>query len=124
MRVLVVEDNQVNLALLAEIIESLGHECLRATTAEKGIEVARTQMPDLVFMDIKLPGMDGIEATKVLKTDPKTRAVPVVMVTAQAMKDERDRAIEAGADGYITKPYRYDTIRQELERWQRRHQGS
>jgi two-component system cell cycle response regulator DivK len=106
-RVLVVEDNAANLTLATFLLESVGHSVLSATDAESGLTVARKEQPDLVLMDIQLPGMDGLEATVLLKQDEATRAIPVIALTALAMKGDEERIRAAGCDGYIAKPMRY-----------------
>lgn len=105
--VLVVEDNPANMTLAAFLLESVGHVVLRATDAEAGLALARTGQPDLILMDIQLPGMDGLEATALLKGDESTRAIPVIALTALAMKGDEARIRAAGCDGYIAKPMRY-----------------
>lgn len=103
-RILVVEDNPDNMTLTAMLLESAGHTVLRAVDAEAGLTLARTERPDLILMDIQLPGMDGLAATAILKQAPGTRAVPVIALTALAMKGEEERIRAAGCDGYIAKP--------------------
>lgn len=103
-RILVVEDNPDNMSLTAMLLESVGHVVLPAIDAEAGLALARTESPDLILMDIQLPGMDGLAATVILKQDPLTRAVPVVALTALAMKGDEERIRAAGCDGYIAKP--------------------
>jgi two-component system cell cycle response regulator DivK len=106
-RVLVVEDNPANLTLATFLLESAGHAVLSAKDAETGLTVARDEQPDLVLMDIQLPGMDGLQATALLKGDDATRAIPVIALTALAMKGDEERIRAAGCDGYIAKPMRY-----------------
>jgi two-component system cell cycle response regulator DivK len=106
-KILVVEDNATNLRLSTFLLESEGHVVLSAVDAEHGVTMAREEQPDLVLMDIQLPGMDGLEATKLLKADPLTRAIPVVALTALAMKGDEERIRSAGCDGYIAKPVAY-----------------
>jgi two-component system cell cycle response regulator DivK len=106
-RVLVVEDNPANMRLATFLLESAGHVVLAATNAEIGLKVAREEQPDLVLMDIQLPGMDGLQATAVLKGDAATRAIPVIALTALAMKGDEERIRAAGCDGYIAKPLAY-----------------
>lgn len=103
-RVLIVEDNPLNLELAQDLLEVKGFEVLAATSAEDGLNIARKEGPDLVLMDIGLPGMDGLEAIKRLKADPATRELPIVCLTAHAMEGDRDMALRVGAEGYITKP--------------------
>jgi two-component system cell cycle response regulator DivK len=105
--ILVVEDNTANMTLAVYLLESVGHTVLSATDAEAGLALARAQHPDLILMDIQLPGMDGLEATAQLKSDEATRAIPVIALTALAMKGDEERIRAAGCDGYIAKPMRY-----------------
>jgi two-component system cell cycle response regulator DivK len=105
--VLVVEDNPANMTLATFLLESAGHTVLSATNAEIGLTVARDQQPNLILMDIQLPGMDGLEATVLLKGDDATRDIPVIALTALAMKGDEERIRAAGCDGYIAKPMRY-----------------
>lgn len=106
-RVLVVEDNPANMTLATFLLESVGHTVLTARDAEAGLAVAREQQPDLILMDIQLPGMDGLQATGLLKQDEATRAIPVIALTALAMKGDEARIRAAGCDGYIAKPLAY-----------------
>ena len=105
--ILVVEDNPSNMEFATFVLESVGHTVLAATTAEAGVTLARAQRPDLILMDIQLPGMDGLEATRQLKGDATTRAIPVIALTALAMKGDEERIRAAGCDGYIAKPLAY-----------------
>ena len=102
--ILVVEDNERNLKLLRDVLEYAGFDVRAARTAEDGISLAVSEPPDLVLMDLQLPGIDGLEALRRLRASPRTADIPVVAVTAQAMKQDRERALEAGFDGYIEKP--------------------
>ena len=106
-RVLVIEDTPANMALAVFLLESAGYAVSSATNAEAGLALVREQQPDLVLMDIQLPGMDGLQATALLKADPTTRAIPVVALTALAMKGDSERILAAGCDGYIAKPLAY-----------------
>ena len=106
-KILVVEDNPANMTLAVILLESLGHAVLTATSAEAGLTLARDDQPNLILMDIQLPGMDGLEATGLLKRDAATRAIPVIALTALAMKGDEERIRAAGCDGYIAKPMRY-----------------
>ena len=116
--VLVVEDNPTNMTLAVFLLQSAGHTVLSALDAEMGLTLAREEQPDLILMDIQLPGMDGVEATALLKQDDATRAIPVIALTALAMKGDEQRIRAAGCDGYIAKPMRYQeflvTIAEQL----------
>jgi two-component system cell cycle response regulator DivK len=109
-KVLIVEDNAANMTLAVFLVKSAGHTVLSATSAEAGLTLARSQQPNLILMDIQLPGMDGLEATQVLKRDDATRGIPVIALTALAMKGDEDRIRAAGCDGYIAKPMRYQEL--------------
>jgi len=102
--ILVVEDNERNLKLLRDVLEYAGYDVRVARTAEDGITLAVKEPPDLVLMDLQLPGIDGMEALRRLRENPRTADIPVVAVTAQAMKQDRERALDAGFNGYIEKP--------------------
>jgi len=102
--ILVVEDNERNLKLVRDVLQFAGYRVVAASSAEQGIELALAEPPDLVLMDLQLPGMTGTEALERLRLSPRTSAVPVVAVTAFAMKDDRVQALAAGFDGYLTKP--------------------
>ena len=106
-KVLVVEDNPANMTLVIFLLESVGHSVINARDAEAGLTLARDEQPDLILMDIQLPGMDGLEATMLLKSEAATRAIPVVALTALAMKGDEERIRAAGCDGYIAKPLAY-----------------
>jgi two-component system cell cycle response regulator DivK len=105
--VLVVEDNPANMTLAIFLLKSVGHTVLSAKDAEVGLAMAKTEQPDLILMDIQLPGMDGLQATAHLKEDVATRTIPVIALTALAMKGDEERIRAAGCDGYIAKPMRY-----------------
>lgn len=105
--VLIVDDNVVNLSLSTFLVKSAGYAVIAAADAEQGIKMAREQVPDLILMDIQLPGMDGLEAIGVLKEDPTTRGIPIIALTALAMKGDEARIRASGCDGYIAKPMRY-----------------
>ena len=105
--ILIVEDNATNMKLSTFLLESADYTVLAATNAETGLTLARTERPDLILMDIHLPGMDGLEATALLKADEATRGIPVIALTALAMKGDEQRILAAGCDGYIAKPLDY-----------------
>ena len=102
--ILVVEDNERNLKLLRDVLEYSGFDVRAARTAEDGLALAASEPPDLILMDLQLPGIDGMEALRRLRESPQTADIPVVAVTAQAMKHDRERALQAGFDGYVEKP--------------------
>lgn len=105
--VLVVEDNPANMKLAAFLLGKAGYRVLQAAAAAEGLELARQHRPDLVLMDIQLPGMDGLAATRLLKEDAATRDIKVVALTAFAMAGDEGKIRAAGCDGYIAKPIRY-----------------
>ncbi|MDQ6633337.1 MAG: response regulator [Gemmatimonadota bacterium] len=105
--VLIIEDNADNLKLATFLLQSAGHTVISASNAEAGLALARSDHPELILMDIQLPGMDGLEATGLLKRDQTTRSIPVIALTALAMKGDEERIRAAGCDGYIGKPMRY-----------------
>ena len=119
-KILIVEDNPDNMSLVVFLLQSAGHTVLTAMDAEAGLTLARDEQPNLILMDIQLPGMDGLEATALLKLDEATRAIPVIALTALAMKGDEERIRAAGCDGYIAKPMRYQeflaTVAAQLER--------
>ena len=114
--ILIVEDNDKNMKLVREVLAFHGYRIAEASTAEEGLEIARTQLPALVLMDIHLPGMDGVTAFKRLRTDPVTEKIPVVAVTASALTSERQTILEAGFDGYQAKPIRLREFVEEVRR--------
>jgi CheY-like chemotaxis protein len=103
-RILVVEDNERNLKLVRDILQFEGYDVMEARTAEDGVTLATERLPDLVLMDVQLPGMDGVQALHQLRRSSATALIPVVAVTAHAMKDDRARLLDAGFDGYLEKP--------------------
>lgn len=110
-RILVVEDNPANMKLAAMLLENAGHTPLFAVDGETGVAMARgTDRPDLILMDIQLPGMDGLAATALLKQDPDTAGIPIIALTAMAMKADEERSKLAGCDAYIAKPLRYQEL--------------
>lgn len=116
-KILVIEDNETNMELAITLIVASGHSALEARTAEEGIQKAKSEMPSLILMDISLPGMDGLTATGLLKKDPETNHIPVVALTAHAMKGDEAKALEAGCCGYLTKPIDTRAFPAELKRF-------
>ena len=102
--ILVVEDNELNMKLVKGLIKIGKYRMLEATDAESGIQLIREQRPDLVLMDIQLPGMDGLSAAKIIKEDPLLKDIPIVAITSYAMQGDKEKALEAGCTGYIAKP--------------------
>ena len=102
--ILIVEDNEKNLKLVRDVLEVKGFATVEAGTGEDGIKLAAERKPDLILMDIQLPGISGIEALKAVRADPKTASIPVVAVTASVMQQDRKLITEAGFDGYVAKP--------------------
>jgi CheY-like chemotaxis protein len=102
--VLVVEDNERNMKLVRDVLRATGYTTLEATTGEDAVELAQAHEPALVLMDVQLPGIDGLEALRRLRQDELTASIPVLAVTAQAMSGDRERFLEAGFDGYLSKP--------------------
>lgn len=108
--ILLVEDTPANLALATKLLKSAGHEVLTAETAEAGIVLARDHLPDLVLLDLGLPGMDGWRALTEIRADERSARLRVVAFTAHAMVGDRERALAWGFDGYLSKPIEFDTF--------------
>lgn len=104
-RILIVEDNPANLKLAEFILNRAGHQTLAAGDGSEGIAVARRERPDLILMDVQMPGMDGLGATRLLKQDAATAAIPIIALTALVMKGDAERILAAGCDAYLAKPY-------------------
>jgi two-component system cell cycle response regulator DivK len=107
MKILVIEDSPTSMKLAVLILNKAGHETLQACDAESGINIAREHNPDAIIMDIELPGMDGYAATRILKHDAQTKHIPVIALTALAMKGDKEKTLQAGCDSYISKPIDY-----------------
>lgn len=114
--ILLVEDHAMNVELIRDLLSAEGREILHVTTAEEALELARTRRPDLILMDVALPGMDGLEATRILKSSEATRDLCVVILTAHAMKGDEERGEAAGCDAYLTKPIDTRTFAELIER--------
>ena len=108
--ILIIEDNDKNLKLVRDVLQFNGYETAEAMTAEDGLVLARSRHPALILLDIQLPGMDGFAALRQLRADPITTSTPVIAVTASAMEQDRQKILEAGFDGYMTKPINVKTI--------------
>ncbi|CCE25339.1 response regulator [Methylotuvimicrobium alcaliphilum] len=115
-QILVVEDTFINMKLVCMLLEKAGYRVLRADNAEDGIALAQRYLPDLILMDIQLPDMDGLEATRLLKKADATKHIKVVALTAFAMKGDEEKMIAAGCDGYIAKPIQYKNFLGEVEK--------
>jgi CheY-like chemotaxis protein len=103
-KILVVEDNPMNIELFKDLLEVQGYEVYESTDAKVALDQVKSNKFDLILMDIQLPGMDGLTATKMIREDPKNKNIPIIALTAYAMKEDEERVKEAGCDGYITKP--------------------
>jgi two-component system, cell cycle response regulator DivK len=114
-KILVVEDNPLNLKLVRDVLQFAGYDVIEAHTGEEGVRAAETDRPDLVLMDLQLPGIDGTEALHRLRQGPLGRDVPVVAVTAFAMAEDRERASDAGFDGYVEKPISVRDLPRQIE---------
>ena len=104
-RILVIEDQEDNRRILRDLLTSAGYEVIEAVTGEEGVAAAETHRPDLILMDIQLPDLDGYEATRRIKANPALRHIPLIAVTSYALSGDDVKALEAGCDGYVTKPF-------------------
>jgi two-component system cell cycle response regulator DivK len=104
-RILVVEDNEENRRIMHDLLGSAGYEMIEAVTGEDGVTLAERERPDLILMDIQLPGLDGYEATRRIKANPALRPIPIIAVTSYALSGDDVKAREAGCDDYVTKPF-------------------
>jgi len=114
LRILVVEDNPKNLKLVRDVLQFSGYEVIEATSGEDGVRLAKKERPNLILMDLQLPGIDGTEALRQIREDDNGGGVPVVAVTAFAMNEDRDRAYAAGFDGYVQKPISVRNLQQQV----------
>lgn len=115
--ILIIEDNADNYYLMRYLLEHRGYKVLGADSGWMGIELAHFNNPDIILLDIQLPGMDGYEIARQLKSDPKLCVIPIVAVTSYAMAHDREQALAAGANGYIEKPINPDTFVDEIEKY-------
>ena len=113
--ILVVEDNPKNLKLVRDVLQYSGYEVVEATTGEDGVRLAREVQPDLILMDLQLPGIDGAEALRLIRAEVSTRSMPVVAVTAFVMADDRSSAFASGFDGYVEKPISVRGLAQQVQ---------
>lgn len=114
-KILVVEDNEMNRDMLSRRLVRKKYEVLVAVDGREGVEMARSEAPALILMDMSLPGMDGWEATRQLKASPETQAIPIIALTAHAMSGDREKAMEAGCDDYDTKPIELPRLLDKIE---------
>ena len=115
--VLLVEDNEDNLIVYRTILDHVGYRVIEARDGEEGVARARADHPDLILMDVSLPKMDGWEATRRIKADAGTRAIPIIAVTAHALDDDREKATQVGCDGYLAKPVAPRRVVEEVEKF-------
>ncbi|HSY48266.1 MAG TPA: response regulator [Thermoanaerobaculia bacterium] len=117
-RVLVVEDNDMNMQLVEYLLEEGGYQIVKAASGEEALSVARGEDPvDLILMDIHLPGIDGLSVVREMKADARTSAIPILALTAHAMRGDKDRFLEAGCDGYISKPIDVKTFLSSIRQY-------
>ena len=119
-KILVVEDNDMNMQLVEFLLEEGGYDIMKATSGEEALEVTRDANgapPDLILMDIHLPGMDGLSVVRAMKEEPRTSNVPILALTAHAMRGDKDRFLEAGCDGYISKPIDVKTFIASIQKY-------
>jgi len=122
--ILIVEDNEKNRKLVRDILQFKGYNLLESETAEEGIRLAREKKPALILMDFHLPGMNGIEAFKVLRADPQTGSIPIIAVTASAMTEDRQKIMAAGFDGLQTKPINVKDFLDTVAATLKKHAGA
>ena len=115
--ILVIDDHAVNLKLVSDLLELEGYVVIRCSDAESAIELLKNNLPDLILMDIALPGIDGLQLTRIIKADHRTRDIKVIALTAFAMPGDKDRVLEAGCDGYITKPIDTRKFKSQIDKF-------
>ena len=123
MRILYVEDNFENKLFVRRVVESMGHEMVEAETGLDSLVMAAEREPDLILMDINIPGIDGLETTIKFKENPRLAHIPIIALTANAMKGDRERCLEAGCDGYMQKPVGVSDLRREIQRYAARQRA-
>ncbi|MFL5617085.1 MAG: response regulator [Gemmatimonadaceae bacterium] len=114
---LLVEDNEDNRIIYCTVLRHHGYEVIEAQDGVRAVELARSEQPDLILMDISIPRMDGWEATRVLRGDPRTKAIPIIALTAHALADDRERASKVGFSSYLAKPIEPRLVVAEIQRW-------
>jgi CheY-like chemotaxis protein len=115
-RILLVEDNPATIDVVQKELEFLGYDAITADTGDKAVEMAATHLPDLIIMDISLPGMDGLQATALIRKNPKTQAIPVLAATARALPGDREKCIQSGCTDYIAKPFTHRELGTALKK--------
>jgi CheY-like chemotaxis protein len=115
-RILLVEDNPATIDVVQKELEFLGYDAITADTGDKAVEMAATHLPDLIIMDISLPGMDGLQATALIRKNPKTQAIPVLAATARALPGDREKCIQSGCTDYIAKPFTHRELGSALKK--------
>jgi CheY-like chemotaxis protein len=115
--VLLVEDNEDNRIIYSTVLRHVGYDVMEAEDGVQAVALARSALPDLILMDISIPGMDGWEATRILRKDPTTMAIPIIALTAHALSDDRERALQMGFTAYLAKPVEPRTVVAEVRRW-------
>jgi CheY-like chemotaxis protein len=120
--ILVIEDNEMNMKLMRAVLRAGNYRMLEAVDAETGLSLAQEHHPDLILMDIQLPGMDGLSATKIIKTDPNLREIPIFALTGFAMESDKAKAMDIGLAGYIVKPFSVKVLLETLDNYFTGHQ--
>ena len=115
--ILIVEDEPKNLKLVGDLLRVSGYTTIEVTDGKQGVELAKDKKPDLILMDIQMPIMDGLEATRILKADAATKNIPVLALTSYAMKEDKERIFEAGCDGYLAKPIDIQELVKEVAKY-------
>ncbi|MFC2052236.1 response regulator [Chloroflexota bacterium] len=115
--ILIVEDDPKNLTLFRDVLQVSGYSTIEATDGKQGVELAKAKKPDLILMDIQMPEMDGLEATQILKADAITSNIPILALTAYAMKGDKERMLEVGCDGYLSKPVDIKEVLKEVAKY-------
>jgi two-component system cell cycle response regulator DivK len=116
-RILVVEDNPDNMTLIVDVLTSLNYEVIQATDGQRGLEMVEAERPDLILMDLSLPKIDGWTATRKLKAEKDLKVIPIIALTAHAMVGDRERALEAGCDDYVSKPINIQELAAKLKKF-------
>jgi len=116
-RILVVEDNKDNMTLISDILHSLGYSVIEAKDGEEGVKTAQSEKPDLILMDLSLPRVDGWTATRMIKSNPELAPIPIIALTAHAMAGDRERALDAGCNDYVTKPINLRDLKGKLQQF-------